>query len=193
MDPTGAPVDTMLRELVRHHVSVDPTLVAYHTKFWWSDSLYQRHPERAIVPELVANWEVLGMPTAGMTADEFRRARAAWRRQLALVRRMHDAGVLLTAGSDVASPWVIPGVAFHQELALLQSAGLSNRDVLAIGTTNGARALGIDADVGIVAPGMRADLVVLDRDPLRDIGATRSIRFVVKDGVLHEPSRLLRR
>jgi imidazolonepropionase-like amidohydrolase len=191
LEVNGPTVDTMIRALTRHGVSIDPTLVAYHTKFWWRDSLYQNDPDSALVPEVLANWRVLGMPTADWTPEEFSRAQAAWPKQLALIRRLHDGGVLLTAGSDMASPWVIPGVSFHQELSLLTTAGLSTSDVLSIGTRNGAQALGILSEAGTIERGKRADLVILEGNPLEDIGNTRRICSVVLGGVIYRPQDIL--
>jgi imidazolonepropionase-like amidohydrolase len=191
LDLDGPAVDSMVRLLRERHVSVDPTLVAYHTKFWWRDSVYQHDPDSALVPEVLANWRVLGMHTADWTPAEFDRVQAAWPKQLALVRRLHEGGVLLTVGSDLASPWVIPGVSFHQELALLESAGLSRSEVLTMATWNGARALGIDGEVGSVEAGKRADLVVLGADPLADVTNTRRVVYVVLGGRLHRPAELL--
>jgi imidazolonepropionase-like amidohydrolase len=190
LDLEGPVVDSMILALREHHVSVDPTLVAYHTKFWWRDSIYQRDPDVALVPEVLENWRVLGMPTSDWTAVEFDRAQAAWPRMLALVARMQRGGVLLTAGSDLASPWVIPGVALHQELALLVSAGISPSEVLRMATRNGAQALGLLGETGTVEPGKRADLVVLDADPLRDIRNTRRIRYAVLGGRIVRPEEL---
>ncbi len=187
----GGPVDSMIDLLEERRVPVDPTLVAYHTKFWWRDSIYQRDPDVALVPEVLANWKVLGMPTRDWSDAEFDRAQAAWPRMLAFVREMHAEGVLLTAGSDLASPWVIPGVALHQELALLAGAGISNSDVIRIATRNGAEALGVARDFGTVEPGKRADLAVLDADPLADITATRRISYVVLNGTVYRPDDLL--
>ena len=184
-------VDSMIATLRQRRVSVDPTLIAYHTKFWWGDSIYQRDPDSALVPEVLANWRVLGMPTADWTTDEFSRVHTAWPKQLALIRRLHEAGVLLTVGSDLASPWVIPGVAFHQELALLESAGLSRSQVLTMATRNGAQALGILGEVGTIEAGKRADLVVLDGDPLEDLRNSRRIQYVVLGGEIYRPRDLL--
>jgi imidazolonepropionase-like amidohydrolase len=170
---------------------VDPTLVAYHTKFWWRDSIYQRDPDVALVPEVLENWRVLGMHTRDWSAGDFDRAQAAWPRMLALVRRLHQEGVHLTVGSDLASPWVIPGVAFHQELALLESAGISRVEVLRMATRNGAEGLGIGHEVGTVEVGKRADLVVLEGDPAADIANTRRIIYVVLGGSIHRPDQLL--
>jgi imidazolonepropionase-like amidohydrolase len=191
LDLDGAAVDSMVRVLRERRVSVDPTLVAYHTKFWWRDSVYQHDPDSALVPEVLANWRVLGMHTADWSPAEFDRVQAAWPKQLALVRKLHHGGVLLTVGSDLASPWVIPGVSLHQEFALLESAGLTRGEVLTMATWNGAQALGIAGDVGTVEPGKRADLVVLGADPLADVGNTRRIAYVVLGGTLHRPSDLL--
>ena len=125
LDLAAPAIDTLIRELVAHRVSIDPTLVAYHTKFWWRDSIYQRDPDAALVPEEVENWKAIGMPTAGWSGSDFDRVQRAWPKQLGFVRLLHDRGVLLTAGSDLASPWVIPGVGYHQELVQLVRTGLT--------------------------------------------------------------------
>ena len=191
LDVDGPAVDSMIQALREHRVSVDPTLVAYHTKFWWRDSIYQRDPDVALVPELVENWRVLGMPTSDWNAQEFDRVQAAWPRLLALVGRLHREGVHLTTGSDLASPWVIPGVALHQELALLVSAGITPAQVLRMATRNGAESLGLLGETGTVEPGKRADLVVLEADPRADIRNSRRIRYVLLGGRIFRPDELL--
>ena len=192
LDVDGPAVDSLIQALRERRVSVDPTLVAYHTKFWWRDSVYQRDPDVALVPEVLENWKVLGMPTGNWSRAEFDRAQAAWPRMLALVRRFYREGVHLTVGSDLASPWVIPGIAFHQELALLESAGIPRSEVLRLATRNGAEALGIDRETGTVEVGKRADLVVLERDPLRSLDNTRRILYVIVGGKMFQPEELLR-
>ncbi len=190
LDLEGPAVESMILALREHRVSVDPTLVAYHTKFWWRDSIYQRDSDVALVPEILENWRVIGMPTRDWTAEEFDRAQAAWPKLLALVARMQREGVHLTTGSDLASPWVIPGVALHQELALLVSAGIAPVEVLRMATRNGAEALGLLGERGTIEPGKRADLVVLEADPLRDIRNTGRIRYVVLGGRMFRPDEL---
>jgi imidazolonepropionase-like amidohydrolase len=187
----SAAVDTMIAEIVAHHVSIDPTLVAYHTEFFWGDSIYQKDPELQHVPELVESWQALGMPTEDFSPAEFEIVKREWLRLLTLVLRMHQRGVLLTVGSDVASPWVIPGVGWHQELELLESAGLTPAEVLQMATINGARALGLSSDIGTVEAGKRADLVVLDANPLDEINNTRRIRWVIHNGAMRTPAEWL--
>jgi imidazolonepropionase-like amidohydrolase len=84
-------------------------------------------------------------------------------------------------------PGVYPGYALHDELERLVDSGYSPAEALRAATLAPAKFLGIDARSGTVATGKRADLVLLDADPLRDVGNARRIEAVVLDG------RLLRR
>jgi imidazolonepropionase-like amidohydrolase len=110
---------------------------------------------------------------------------------LTYTKYLFDAGVQLTAGTDMANPWTVPGASFHRELELLASAGIPTLQVLRIATRNGARSLGIESDVGTVAPGKVADLVLLSADPIADIRNTRKIAWVMQGGRLARPADLL--
>jgi imidazolonepropionase-like amidohydrolase len=98
------------------------------------------------------------------------------------VRAMHKAGVPMLAGSDCSNPYVFPGFSLHDELALLVEAGLSPADALRAATVNPAKFFGEEATAGAIAAGKRADLVLLDADPLADIRHTQKIRGVVANG-----------
>jgi imidazolonepropionase-like amidohydrolase len=89
--------------------------------------------------------------------------------------------VLLTTGTDLTNPWVIPGESLHQEFELLVAAGLSPSEVLKMTGENAARALRSN-DIGLIEAGRLADLVLLAANPLDNIGNTRSIRWVMKAG-----------
>jgi imidazolonepropionase-like amidohydrolase len=107
---------------------------------------------------------------------------------LVIVRAMSASGVHILAGSDSLDPFVFPGSSLHEELALLVEAGLSTAQALRSATVDPARFLGWDA--GVVAPGKRADLVLLEADPLANIGATTRIAAVVLRGELLGSARL---
>ena len=81
-------------------------------------------------------------------------------------------------------PLVYPGSSLHDELALLVESGLTTADALRAATLWPAEFLGLQDRIGTVAPGRRADLLLLDADPLADIDNTRRIRAVVLDGRL---------
>src|SRR4029453_2303272 len=71
------------------------------------------------------------------------------------------------------------------ELATLVRLGCSTRDALIAGTRGGAEACRVDAEVGTLTPGKRADLIAIDGNPLENIDALRNIRLVMKDGVIY--------
>lgn len=102
-------------------------------------------------------------------------------RAIASVRALHAVGVTILAGSDAPNPGTAHGASLHAELELLVEAGLEPAQALAAATSLPAARFGID-DRGRIAPGMRADLVLVDGDPLADITATRAITQVWKNG-----------
>ena len=98
------------------------------------------------------------------------------------VRRLQAAGVKLGFGTDAgAMPHRVIGVAEHRELQLLVQAGLSPAQALQVATSQAADLLGL-ADRGRIAAGKRADLLVLDADPLTDIANTQRIGAVWQAG-----------
>ncbi len=100
------------------------------------------------------------------------------------VRRLHRAGVTILAGSDT-QPGVFPGASLHRELALLAQAGLSPLEVVRAATLYPARFLAQsdDPDFGVVRVGKRADLVLVNGNPLERIAAISELRAVILAGV----------
>src|SRR5262249_33791814 len=141
-----------------------------------------RRPELRFVPPVVVDgWDPKkDYLTKRWTAEDFERIRgeAAWNR--ALVGRLGAAGARLLAGTDVGNAWLVPGFSLHGELGLLGGSGLSPYQALRAATAAPAEFL--QGDFGTVAVGRRADLVLLDADPLADIGATRRIAGVMLRG-----------
>ena len=93
----------------------------------------------------------------------------------------------LVAGTDSG----ITGIALHHELALLVQCGIPAADVLRMATVDSARAMKQDKVFGTIAAGKRADLVVVDGDPLADITALRKVVSTMRGGVLYEAAALL--
>jgi imidazolonepropionase-like amidohydrolase len=158
-----------------------------------------------VIPTLVTLSTAFGNSAATLATDERVRARLSrqWLDSLcrsinvypqgrledayATVRALHDSGVDILAGSDVSEPIPIlgglaHGASLHHELQLLVAAGLGPTDALRAATSIPARRFGL-ADRGRIAPGTRADLVLVDGDPLANIADTLSIRSVWRGGV----------
>ena len=107
-----------------------------------------------------------------------------------LVAAMRDAGVGLLAGTDGSNPYMVPGFSLHEELRALTRAGLTPAEALRAATLHPAQALGAIDSLGTAEGGKLADLVVLDADPLQDIGNARKIRGVVLNGRFLDRSAL---
>ncbi|MEM7483253.1 MAG: CIA30 family protein [Acidobacteriota bacterium] len=98
------------------------------------------------------------------------------------IRRLHEASVPILAGTDAPNPGTAHGASMHHELALLVAAGLTPAEALAGATAHAAEAFRL-LDRGRIAPGRRADLLLVEGNPLANIAATRDIVGVWKLGV----------
>jgi hypothetical protein len=90
-----------------------------------------------------------------------------------LIKALHDAGAGLLLGSDAPQVFNVPGFSLHRELSYLVQAGLTPYQALSTGTREVARFLGAPDDFGTVEPGRRADLILIDGDPLKDVANVR--------------------
>lgn len=111
--------------------------------------------------------------------------------QVDAVRKMHEAGVSVVMGSD-AGNWPQLPYSFHgpisiRELQLLSRAGFTPEEALLAATAMPARMLGKEDEIGRVLPGMRADLLILDADPLADLSALTEVAYVVRAGEMRTP------
>ena len=107
-------------------------------------------------------------------------------RSLATTRALHDAGVPIIAGTDEG----VPGFSVYREIELYVMAGFTPMEALRAATAVPARAMHMDKELGTVEAGKRADLLVLDANPLEKISNIRSVRFVMKDGQLFDSAAL---
>jgi len=180
---TSEDLSPLFARLVRNGTAVVPTLVAAYEISRWpltdlpGDGVAGRLPDT--LRRFVAR--IFQIPP-GVPADAHRTGQAIFAKRLTQVGAMHRAGVVLLAGTDAPLRNSPPGFGLHEELALLVRAGLSPFAALRAATLAPARWFGMQDSLGTVAPGQLADLVLLDGNPLADIGNLRSIRAVVQQG-----------
>jgi len=137
-----------------------------------------QHLPRPLLQEHVAS--------LGQSASDTATSHARLARTLANIKAAHDAGVPIIAGTDEG----IPGYSVYRELELYVKAGFTPMDALRSATAVAAQAMRVDGDVGTIETGKRADLLVLDANPLDHISNIRTVRFVMKDGRLFESAAL---
>ena len=110
---------------------------------------------------------------------------------LQMVGAMHRVGVPFMAGTDTApGVYIVPGFSLHDELANFVEAGFTPMEALQTATSNPAKFLGMEANLGSVEPGKLADFVLLTADPLEDIRNTRKISVVVENGHIFDRAAL---
>ena len=110
-----------------------------------------------------------------------------------LTGRMHSQGIPIGAGTDTPILLAIPGYSLHSELDYLVRAGLSPLEALGSATVRPAEFFALQDEMGTIDPGKRADLVLLDANPLDDIANTKKISGVVTKGVFYDREALLAR
>jgi imidazolonepropionase-like amidohydrolase len=173
-DTSSAQVKEQIALLASKHVVVDPTVS-------WNE-LLGRAPETPLAgfqPGFAeAPWPLRASYGSVRNAGDSASANRALRSQLAVIKALHDAGVRIVAGTDYG----LPGFSLLRELELYVQAGLSPLDAIRAATAIPAEVMRLGDDVGTVEVGKRADLVVLDADPLADIHNIRRSRWVVSAG-----------
>ena len=193
VDHASPEIKEMTAAMLQSKVTVDATLVTFEAMAWGDSDRITANKDLRYAPRtILEGWRNNFTLTTGWTPADYAEARKAWPKVLAFTKYLFDAGILLTAGTDMDNPWTVPGASFHRELELHAAAGIPPLAVLAIATRNGAQSLGILDEVGTLEAGKRADLVALEGDPVKDIRNTRRIAWVMQNGALLRPAELLR-
>lgn len=180
-------------EFVRNETWHDPTLVTLRVPAFANDPEFLKDDRLRYFPlELIGSWNPqTGDYLSGLNDDTIHRARRAFPTYLRLVGDLHKAGVRFLAGTDApAVPYCFPGFSLHDELKLMVAAGLTPMEALQTATRNPAEYLGIETALGTVQVGKMADLVLLDENPLEDIGNTSRVRATISRGILYPRERL---
>jgi imidazolonepropionase-like amidohydrolase len=184
--PGDAGRQEALDAIVSHGACVTPTLVVAEHAFRIPELARPDNPMLAYMPWLIRRTWVISQITnagaEGMTSAEKLHRAARFKEIEAFTHRLSDAGGCVLAGTDAPAFLVAPGFDMHRELELLVQAGLSPSRALEAATAAPARTLRQEREIGGLAPGMRADLMVVEGDPLADIRATRRLVLVIQNG-----------
>jgi imidazolonepropionase-like amidohydrolase len=185
MDFDGAEVRKFIQLLADRKVVVDPTLATFNFIRQRDGELSQ---EFAAVADHVPPDVRRGFYAAQMKIpDDATHARynKSYARMIDFVGRLYRAGVPIVAGTDD-----LPGFTLQRELELYVEAGLSPSQVLQIATYNGARYSNLLHDRGIISPGRRSDLILVDGDPTRNISDIRKVALVIQGDKAYYPSEV---
>lgn len=185
LDLDGPEFQAFVALMKEHGVTHDPTLTTFEDGFTQANGELS-HSYAAIADHLPAavrrQLYAASMEADGPTRERYR---ASFLKALEVVARLDRAGVTIVPGTDN-----VAGFTLHREYELWVQAGIPAARVLQLATLGAARVLGLDHEIGRVAPGFSADLALVDGDPTANISAVRKIAMVVKEGDVFFPSEI---
>jgi Imidazolonepropionase and related amidohydrolases len=185
LDLNSERVRSFVQLLKNRNIVVDPTLTAFEGLFTdrpgkVSES-YAAIADR-LPPQVRRGFLVGGLPVPQGKDARYHESQLA---TLRMVKLLYDSGITIVPGTDG-----LPGFTLHRELELYAQAGISPADVLRIATLGAARVAHRDQELGSIAPGKLADMVLVDGDPAKRISDIRRPSLVIKDGAFYEPAAL---
>jgi imidazolonepropionase-like amidohydrolase len=169
--------------LSKHHTVIDPTVAL--SEFFTATTakpVASFEPGVAkVAPELAQQ-----LTDAGPPSERSELVEKIFQKDLEIIGALHRAGVTIVAGTDQT----VPGYSLHREIELYVQAGFTPMEAIQAATIVPARVMGIDKEVGTIEKGKRADLIVLNGNPLDDIRNTRNVEYVITNGVMYNCAEL---
>jgi imidazolonepropionase-like amidohydrolase len=190
MDPSSPEAKELINILVSHHVAITSTLPVFEADRGGGRPPLRQQALDAMTPQAREDFFLLRQRSAS-PAPKIDPA-MLWKHDLDLEHAFVAAGGLLLSGPDPTGRGdVLPGFGDQRGIELLVEAGFSPAEAIKIATLNGAIYLGRDKQIGSVATGKNADLVVLKGDPSKQISDIENVEIVFKDGIGYDSRKLL--
>jgi hypothetical protein len=185
LDLDAPPFQDFIKLLVAHKTVLDPTLGAFEAQFTQKPG--ELNPSFAVVAQHlpITLRRSFYKSESELTDAIAPRWRASFQKMLDAVARFHRAGIPIVSGTDDFA-----GFTLQREFELYVKAGIPANEVLRIATWNGATYARVLTDRGSIERGKRADLILVDGDPTRDISSIRNVALVLQDGDAYYPAEL---
>jgi imidazolonepropionase-like amidohydrolase len=191
MEPESPAATALIKLLVERKVAITSTLAVFE-QFVPGHASVDPRAMAVLTPQAREAYLHARDQLHGAPREFVSRIAKAFEITKALERRFAQAGGLLLVGPDpTGNGGVIPGFGDHRAIELLVESGFSPVEAIKVATLNGATYLGLADSIGSIAPGKRADLLVVKGDPSKAIADIRKVAMVFKDGVAYDADKLL--
>jgi len=188
VDPSSPEVTSLMHDMIDHHVALTSTLTVFETMVTGRPQAPQGALD-LMLPEVRQNY--LNGWRRVQDQRNTRLSREGYSKLARMEKQYADAGGLLLAGTDPTGyGGVVPGFSSKREIELLVEAGFGFEQAVKVATSNGATYLGRDANVGTLAVGKRADLVIIDGDPVKNTADIEHMPYVFKNGVGYDTQKI---
>ncbi len=192
MDAVSPEAKALIATLIQHHVAITSTLPVFEGEAGGGRPAVRQQVLDAMTPEAREDFFLLRQPRPASAPAPKIDPSILWKHDLELEHAFASAGGLLIAGPDPTGRGdVLPGFGDQREIELLVEAGFSPVEAIKVATLNGAIYLGRDKQIGSIATGKNADLVVIKGDPSKQISDVENVEIVFKDGVGYDSKKLL--
>jgi imidazolonepropionase-like amidohydrolase len=163
---------------------VVPTMALWETLIGAADyDAMRQYPELKYMPDAVLKqWDQALEQFQSRVKGRKDEARQHAKNRLILLKALHDAGVPVLMGTDSPQIYSVPGFSLLRELELMKKSGMNNFEILQTGTANVGKYFNDTDDFGTIAPGQRADLLLLDENPLEDLQHLKNFSGIMVRG-----------
>lgn len=186
LEMNGPDVQALIRDLIAHNVAVTSTLPVFEVSVPGRPVMQQR------VLDAMSNEARMSYVTERAKIQPESPITELFKKEMQFEYAFAKAGGLLLAGPDpTGNGGVLPGFGNQREIELLVEAGFTPVEAIQIATQNGAKYLGKDNTIGTLAPGKRADMVLIKGDPSKSIADIENVETVFKNGIGWDSKKLI--
>jgi imidazolonepropionase-like amidohydrolase len=185
IDPASERVRAFIQLLKEHKIVLDPTLAIFENML--NDRAGKMAEGFAAVADSMPAQVRRGFLYGGLEVPNGmdQRYQDSFQHMLAMTKAFYDAGIPIVAGTDYYA-----GIALHRELELYEKAGIPAAKVLQLATLGAARVVKLDSELGSIAAGKLADVILVDGNPAQHVSDVRRVKTVVRDGIVFQVADL---
>src|SRR5271165_290336 len=188
IDLNSAQVNQFIALLQQHHTVIDPTMTIWEATYTdrpgniseEDAAMFARLPLQA---QRGAKTAGEALPTPDAATDKL--YRDSYANMVNMLKKLYDSGITIVAGTDLGK-----GYSLHRELEIYNQAGIPAPEVLRMATLTAAQIMKRDGELGSIAPGKLADMILVNGDPTTNISDIRKIETVIKGGTVMYPAEL---